>query len=107
MYSPFSRLIISQKAHTVNSKRKIIQKIAKTCKTPLEKPAKMCYTAYIADFSRIENCDTDTEDMVFGGTEEEVVERGTYWCTDIACVACIMFQIAGFPSHVLTTANTK
>jgi len=55
----------------------------------------------------VENCDTDTEDMFFGGTEEEIVERGTYWCTDIARVACIMFQIAGFPSRMLTTANTK
>ena len=55
----------------------------------------------------VENCDTDTEDMIFGGTEEEVAERGTYWCTDIARVACIMFQIAGFPSRMLTTANTK
>ena len=25
----------------------------------------------------VENCDTDTEDMIFGGTEEEVAERGT------------------------------
>ena len=55
----------------------------------------------------VENCDTDTEDMIFGGTEETVVERGTYWCTDIARVACIMFQIAGFPSRMLTTANIK
>ena len=53
------------------------------------------------------NCDTDTEDMIFGGTEEEVIERGTYWCTDIARVACIMFQIAGLPSRIVTTANTK
>lgn len=55
----------------------------------------------------VENCDTDTDNMVFGGTEEEIVERGTYWCTDIARVACVMFQVAGFPSRMITTANTK
>ena len=55
----------------------------------------------------VNNCDTDTEDMIFGGTEEEIIKRGTYWCTDIARVACIMFQIAGLPSRMLTTANTK
>jgi len=55
----------------------------------------------------VESCDTDTEDFIFGGTEEEIVERGTYWCTDIARVACVMFQIAGFPSRIIITANTK
>lgn len=53
------------------------------------------------------NCNTDTEDMIFGGTEEEIVERGTYWCTDIARVACVMFQVAGFPARMITTANTN
>jgi len=55
----------------------------------------------------VENCDMDTEDFIFGGTEEEIVERGTYWCTDIARVACVMFQVAGFPSRIINTANTK
>ena len=53
------------------------------------------------------NCDTDTEELVFGGTEEEIITRGTYWCTDIARVACVMFQIAGLPSRIIITANTK
>ena len=53
------------------------------------------------------NCDTGTEDILFGGTEEEVIKRGTYWCTDIARVACIMFQVAGLPSRLITTANTN
>ena len=55
----------------------------------------------------VENCEIDTEDFVFGGTEEEIIERGTYWCTDIARVACIMFQIVGLPSRIIVTANTK
>jgi len=55
----------------------------------------------------VENCEIDIEDMIFGGTEEAVADRGTYWCTDIARVACVMFQVAGFPSRMLTTANTN
>lgn len=55
----------------------------------------------------VKNCDTDDADMIFGGTEEEIVKRGTYWCTDIARVACILLQIAGLPSRILITANTK
>ena len=55
----------------------------------------------------VTRCDADTEEMIFGGTEEEIVERGTNWCTDIARVACVLFQVARFPSRILTTANTK
>lgn len=52
-------------------------------------------------------CNTATDNMTYGGTEEEIIARGTYWCTDIARVACVLFQIAGFPSRILITANTK
>ena len=55
----------------------------------------------------VKACDTGTDDMIFGGTEEEIIGRGTYWCMDIARVACILFQIAGFPSRILVTANTN
>ena len=55
----------------------------------------------------VNNCDTDTKSLIFGGTEEEIIKRGTYWCTDMARVACIMFQIAGLPSRIVITANTK
>ena len=51
--------------------------------------------------------DIAIDDMIFGGTEEEIIQRGTHWCTDISRVACIMFQIAGLPSRIITTANTK
>ena len=45
--------------------------------------------------------------MTFGGTEEKIIERSTYWCTNIARVACILFQIADFPSRMLITMNTN
>ena len=55
----------------------------------------------------VDNCNYETEDMIFGGTEEEIIERGTYWCTDIARVACVMLQIAGLPSRIVITADTR
>ncbi|MCL2396621.1 MAG: hypothetical protein FWC93_00990 [Defluviitaleaceae bacterium] len=55
----------------------------------------------------VESCNISCKDMIFGGTEEEIIERGTYWCTNIARVACVLFQIAGLPSRMLITANTK
>jgi len=53
------------------------------------------------------NCETDTDDFVYGGTEEDVIERTSYWCTDIARAACVLFQIAGFPSRIIVTVNTN
>jgi len=53
------------------------------------------------------NCDTDTDDFIYGGKEEDIIERTSYWCTDIARVACVLFQIAGFPSRIIVTANTN
>ena len=53
------------------------------------------------------NCDTDIDDFVYGGIEEDVIKRTSYWCTDIARVACVLFQIAGFPSRIIITVNTN
>jgi len=55
----------------------------------------------------VTSCDTDTNDFIYGGTEESVIERTSYWCTDIARVACVLFQIAGFPSRIIVTVNTN
>jgi hypothetical protein len=41
------------------------------------------------------------DDMIFGGTEEEIVRRGSDWCTDLARVACALHQVAGVPARVL------
>lgn len=60
------------------------------------------YCAFVVD-----RCDTPEEALLFGGTEEQILSRGTYWCTDIARVGCVLCQIAGFPSRIVTAANTK
>jgi transglutaminase-like putative cysteine protease len=41
------------------------------------------------------------EDMVFGGTEEEIIERGTDWCADLGRVACALCQVAGIPARIV------
>lgn len=43
----------------------------------------------------------DITKMVLGGTEEEIIRRGSDWCTDVARVACVLCQIAGFPSRLV------
>lgn len=46
-----------------------------------------------------------TEAKIFGGTEEKIIKRGSDWCTDLARVGSILFQIAGFPSRLVTLIN--
>ena len=48
-----------------------------------------------------------TQDMVFGGTEEAILARGTDWCTDVARVCCALCQAAGFGARIVITANTR
>jgi hypothetical protein len=46
------------------------------------------------------------DDLWFGGTEEEIVRRGSAWCTDIARVACALHQVAGLASRLGFLADT-
>lgn len=44
--------------------------------------------------------------MLLGGIEEEIISRGSDWCTDVARVGCLLFQVAGFPARIVVLANT-
>ena len=37
----------------------------------------------------------------FGGTEEQIIERGSDWCADVARVACAVYQVAGLPCRMV------
>lgn len=45
------------------------------------------------------------EEMVFGGTEEQIIDRGSDWCTDVSRVACALLQVGGIPSRIVFQAN--
>ena len=50
-----------------------------------------------------------TEDLdatLVGGTEEEIITRGSDWCTDLARVGCVLYQVAGYPSRIVYLADT-
>ena len=59
------------------------------------------YCSTLGDKIETDNLD----DMVFGGTEEEIIKRGSNWCTDIARVACIMYQLSGLSSRIIQLFN--
>ena len=55
----------------------------------------------------VKRCDASLDEMLFGGTEEEIIARGSDWCTDIARVACAMCQIAGVPARLVPLINVN
>ncbi|MDE3260198.1 MAG: hypothetical protein OYM47_20380 [Gemmatimonadota bacterium] len=64
--------------------------------------------ARIAELTRgldHEDAPGELADLKFGGTEEEIIARGTDWCPDVARVGCTLYQIAGFPSRIVNLFN--
>lgn len=48
----------------------------------------------------------DLDAMRFGGTAEQIIARGSDWCTDVARAACVLYQVAGLPSRLVYLADT-
>ena len=59
------------------------------------------YTSGIA-----EQYDTDFKDMLFGGTEKQILKRGTDWCSDMARAGTVLLQCLGIPCRILCLADT-
>lgn len=51
------------------------------------------------------NYDVPLEDMYFGGTEKEILDRGTDWCFDIARLSAVILDCIGLTSRFLFVAN--
>lgn len=41
--------------------------------------------------------DADFKDMLFGGIEKQIIERGTDWCADMARVCAVLLQSSNIP----------
>jgi hypothetical protein len=46
-------------------------------------------------------------EMDFGGTEKEIIARGTDWCTDISRVGCVILKCLGIPCRIAVLANVN
>ena len=53
-----------------------------------------------------ERASRDLDEMRAGGTEEEIIRRGSDWCTDVARVACALCQVAGIPARLVMLFDT-
>ena len=60
----------------------------------------LTYTKKIAD-----EFDVDFEEMKFGGTEQEILERGTDWCADLARVGAVLLTCNNIPARIIHLAN--
>lgn len=58
------------------------------------------YTSNIAD-----KFDIDISDMLFGGTEKEILERGTDWCFDMARAAAALIDSLNMRARLLFLAR--
>lgn len=67
-----------------------------------ESPSNLEFIKAISSFtsSLQETAEQDVRKMLIGGLEEEIIERGSDWCTDLARVGCALYQVAGFPSRL-------
>lgn len=58
--------------------------------------------------SNLQKKASDDLDLIqFGGTEEEIIARGSDWCTDVARVGCALCQVAGFSARIVHLFDTK
>ncbi len=55
----------------------------------------------------VEAEDEELEELRFGGTEVEIIERGSDWCTDLARVGCALCQVVGIPARLVVLADTE
>lgn len=52
-----------------------------------------------------ENYDVPIEQMRFGGTEKEILSRGTDWCADMARVGAVLLMCNGIPARMVDLVN--
>lgn len=49
--------------------------------------------------------DVDFKDMLFGGSEKQIIERKTDWCADMVRVAAVLLMCNDIPSRIIQLAN--
>lgn len=55
----------------------------------------------------VNNFNVSFESMRFGGTEKEIIERGTDWCADISRIGCAILQCLNIPCRMVMLANVN
>ncbi|GEM_PF-172582 len=58
-------------------------------------------------YNIVKNYNVPFRDMTFGGTEKEIIERGTDWCTDVSRVGLALLQCLNIPCRIAILVNSN
>ena len=53
------------------------------------------------------NFNVPIDKMYFGGSEKEILLRGTDWCFDLARLSLVILELIGIPSRFVFVANRE
>ena len=79
--------------------------LSKTKSLVVDRMQQVAAIAQITHGLREKNPSGGLSSMRFGGTEEQIIKRGSDWCTDVARVGCALYQVAGFPCRIVNLFN--
>lgn len=54
-----------------------------------------------------ESYDVPFEEMLFGGTEKQILQRGSDWCADLARVGLVLLNCLDIPARILHLVNNE
>ena len=101
LYGPFTPLEILYQRGSRPKLERILSHVVPQAGGPEE--ALSCVVEYTRSVGK--DAQQDLRKMRVGGTEEQILERGSDMCTDVARVACVLCQIAGFPCRIVNLFN--
>lgn len=54
-----------------------------------------------------EKAESNLDKVRIGGLEEDIIGRGSDWCTDLARVSCVLCQVAELPARLVTLVDVE
>jgi hypothetical protein len=103
LYSRFTPNQIAYRA----GERPLLDGIVSQFRTRAHDPEQMVAAISRYTSTLKESAPSELNALRFGGTEEEILARGSDWCTDVARVACALYQVAGLPSRLAYLADLE
>lgn len=102
LYSQFTPAAVEYERGSRDELERYVDRATARCASQVESVAGIA--RFCRDLGRGVSGDLDT--MRIGGTEEQIIARGSDWCTDVARVGCILYQVAGLPARLVFLADT-
>lgn len=102
LYHGFTPTVVRADGGTRPDLHAVWQQVVQGCHTVEECIGAIA--AFTAGLAEGYNWD-DIDCIITGGTEEEIIARGSDWCTDVARSACLLVQSGGIPARIVYLVN--